>query len=183
MDILKEIESSKANITQIAELSGVSADRIYQWRRGSSLPNGNDIIAIEECLRKISDLSKQDIRKLVAQNHIKSNEETANNSIKVAGAAAINNNDETKKPLTNQKEKEKDIVLPQTKEEYMELLREMMQLIREEQANTKMLLISHDTVTRTGEKNADSMAVVVRSIQSMSMGKEEGRQMGKSGAK
>jgi hypothetical protein len=63
--IAEMINESIATVRQLSILSGVSEDKMYNWKAGKSEPRAGDIKSLEAVFAEIAEMSRDDIKKLV----------------------------------------------------------------------------------------------------------------------
>lgn len=68
MTIVDKVKNSVATIQQLSILAGIPADRIYKWKQDKSSPSADDIFKLEGVFRLISNKTKDEIKKITAEN-------------------------------------------------------------------------------------------------------------------
>ena len=67
MTIIDKLTKLPVNTRQIALMANIPADRVYKWQQGKSSPSAADIEKLENVFHIISNLSKDEIKKKIAE--------------------------------------------------------------------------------------------------------------------
>lgn len=189
MTIVEKIKTSLATAKELALLSGISYNKIYNWVGGKSSPKGSDIERLESVFTNIGKLTKDEIRILVNETQRGSNKRienalkiaTGNASIRVEdlGDEIENDSDKNKnhaadnESLVNGKEKTTFGTSAGSGLNDQNMIYEMMGLMKNQNANVDKIAGALDKLANANESMARSIEQLIARGTTEEMGKRK----------